>query len=115
MPIQNLPGQEHLVDESAALIGFAGLGDNNTSIPPGTDGAVGPAHLMVALNSQIEIQTRTGGSISTVSLLSFWSSLGVTTVTDPRVLYDPYGQRWAIVTGADAQTTACLLYTSRCV
>jgi hypothetical protein len=42
-----------------ALNGFPGLGDNNTVIPPDTDGAVGPAHLVVALNSQIEIQTRT--------------------------------------------------------
>ncbi len=90
----------------AALIGFPGLGDNNTAIPPDTDGAVGPAHLVVALNSQIEIQTRTGTPISTVSTLSFWSSLGVGSITDPRVIYDPYGQRWVIVTAGDPETTA---------
>jgi hypothetical protein len=90
----------------AALIGFPGLGDDNTAIPPDTDGAVGPAHLVVALNSQIEIQTRAGALISSVGLLSFWSSLGVGSVTDPRVIYDPYGQRWVIVTAADPETTA---------
>ena len=67
---------------------------------------MGPANLVVALNSQIEIQTRAGTLISSVSLLSFWSSLGVGSVTDPRVIYDPYGQRWVIVTAGDPQTTA---------
>ncbi|MGZ6227123.1 MAG: Ig domain-containing protein [Candidatus Binataceae bacterium] len=90
----------------AALLGFPGLGDNQTAIPPDTGGAVGPAHLVVALNSQIEIQTRAGTLISSVSLLGFWSSLGVGSVTDPRVIYDPYGQRWVIVTAADPETTA---------
>ncbi len=88
------------------LIGFPGLGDDGTVIPPDTDGAVGPANLVVALNSQIEIQTRAGTLISSVGLLNFWSSLGVGTVTDPRVIYDPYGQRWVIVTAADPETTA---------
>jgi hypothetical protein len=90
---------------AAALTGFPGLGDNNSSIPPDTGGAVGPGHLVVALNSQIEIQTRTGALISVVGLLSFWSSLGVGSVTDPRVIYDPYGQRWVIVTVGDPQTS----------
>jgi hypothetical protein len=93
----------------SALIGFPGLGDDNTVIPPDTDGAVGPANLVVALNSQIEIQTRAGTLISSVSLLSFWSSLSVGTVSDPRVIYDPYGQRWVIVTAADPETTASAL------
>ena len=95
-PLASMPA-EGLAVEAAALIGFPGLGDNNTSIPPDDDGAVGPANLVVALNSQIEIQTRTGTPISTVSTLSFWSSLGVGSITDPRVIYDPYGQRWVIV------------------
>lgn len=61
---------------------------------------------MVALNSQIEIQTRAGALISVVSLLNFWSSLSVGSVTDPRVIYDPYGQRWVIVTVSDPETPA---------
>jgi hypothetical protein len=97
---------ENPADAGAALIGFPGLGDNNTSIPPDNDGAVGPANLVVALNSQIEIQTRTGTPISTVSTLNFWSSLGVGSITDPRVIYDPYGQRWVIITAGDPETSA---------
>lgn len=88
------------------LGGVAGLGDNNTVVPPDTDGAIGPGNVMIALNSQIEIQTRSGTPLSTVSLLDFWSSLGVGTVTDPRVIYDPYGQHWVLVTVGDPETTA---------
>ncbi len=61
---------------------------------------------MVALNSQVEIQTRAGTLISLVSLLNFWSSLSVSSVTDPRVIYDPYGQRWVIVSVSDPETSA---------
>ena len=79
----------------APTASFAALGDNNTAIPPDVHGAVGPNHLMVTLNSQVRFQTRTGGVISTtISLTSFWSSLGVSGVFDPRVLYDPYANRW---------------------
>jgi hypothetical protein len=98
--------RQDLAVGGAAPIGFAGLGDNNTAIPPDTDGAVGPADLMVALNSQIEIQTRTGTPISTVSALSFWSSLGVDAIINPRVRYDPYGQRWVMVAAGDPETAA---------
>jgi len=90
----SLPAQKRKVPKGRkqrrpVLIGVPGLGDNDTAIPPDTEGAVGPAHLVVALNSQIEIQNRAGTLISAVSLLNFWSSLGVGTVTDPRVIYDP--------------------------
>src|SRR2546425_789710 len=73
---------------------FAALDDDGTQRTPDTQGAVGPNHLMVTLNSQVRIQTRAGGTISTVPLNSFWASLGKTNVLDPRVLFDPFSQRW---------------------
>lgn len=73
---------------------FAALGDNNTAIPPDVHGAAGPTHLMTTLNTQVRIQNRAGVNISTVSLFTFWSSLGVSVPFDPKVLYDPYGKRW---------------------
>ena len=36
---------------------FPGLGDNNTALPPDTSGAAGPNHLMITLNSQVQVQT----------------------------------------------------------
>lgn len=85
---------------------FAGLGDNGTAIPPDTQGAVGPDHLLVALNTQIRIQTRDGAVMSTVILESFWNGLGITNAFDPRVLYDPYSNRWIVASVAERRDAA---------
>jgi len=77
-----------------ASASFLALEDDGSTFNPDTQGAVGPNHLMVTLNSQVRIQDRSGGTISTVPLNSFWASLGKTNVFDPRVLFDPYSQRW---------------------
>jgi len=94
---------------------FAALGDDGFEIPPDTHGAVGPNHLMVTLNTQVRIQDRTGGNISTVSLNSFWSILGNLQVFDPKVLYDPYNSRWIFTAGADGMlpTTSVLMGVSQ--
>ena len=89
----------------AALSSFEALGDNGTVIPPDTDGAVGPNNLMVAVNSQVVIQDRVGATLSSVTLTGFWSSLGVPDAFDPRVIYDPYGQRW-IFSAASGENSA---------
>ncbi len=82
---------------------FLALGDDNTSIPPDTTGAVGPNHLMTTLNTQVRIQNKSGVTLSTVSLNSFWSPVGGSPdAFDPRVTYDPYSNRWIISSGADS-------------
>jgi hypothetical protein len=43
--------------------------------------------------------------ISTVSLNTFWQSVGAPSVFDPKVLYDPYARRWMFSAGADAFTS----------
>ncbi len=87
---------------------FLALGDNNTFIPPNTMGAVGPNHLMVTLNSQVRIQNRTGGAISTVTLSNFWASVSNPSPDpfDPRLLYDPYNNRWIAAACADDLKTS---------
>lgn len=110
------PTEEGTVPRSpAAASSFQALGDNNTSIPPDTNGAVGPNHLVTALNSQVRIQDKTGAVLSTVSLNSFWSSLGGPDAFDPRILYDPYGGRWIFVAAAngDSATSAVLIAVSQ--
>ncbi|MBK8149267.1 MAG: carboxypeptidase regulatory-like domain-containing protein [Acidobacteria bacterium] len=82
---------------------FQGIGDTNTSIPPDTNGAVGPNHIMTALNTQVRIQSKTGATVSTVTLNSFFASVGGGGGTfDPRVLFDPYQDRWICVAVDDA-------------
>lgn len=90
------------IPSPTAVASFKALEDNGTSIPPDTSGAVGPRHLLVALNTQVRIQNRAGGTISTVSLNSFWAGVGNNPkVFDPKVLYDPYGKRWIFTACAD--------------
>jgi subtilisin-like proprotein convertase family protein len=100
---------------------FNALDDDNTAIPPDTNGAVGPNHLMVTLNTQIRIQTRGGANIRTVPLDSFWAALpgpwatGVPQAFDPKVLYDAFSNRWIFTAMADGDsaTSAVLLAVSQ--
>ncbi|MBL0235056.1 MAG: hypothetical protein IPQ02_00100 [Saprospiraceae bacterium] len=93
-----------------------GLIDNGTVIPPDVAGAVGPKHLMIALNSEIQIQLKNGTVLSTVSLDNFWSNLGERNLQsfDPRVVYDPYQSRWIIIACAfrRARNSSVLIGTS---
>ncbi len=79
-----------------ASLGFAALGDNNTTIPPDTDGAAGPAHLVTMLNSEVRIQDKVGATVSTVSLSTFWTSgTGLSgSPFDPHIVYDSLSGRW---------------------
>lgn len=84
---------------------FDGPGDNGTVIPPDTQGTVGPNHLMVTLNNNVTIESRTGAILQTVPIKGFWSSLGnINEAFDPRVLYDPYAGRWIMSSGANGAT-----------
>jgi len=94
---------------------FLALEENIAVIPPDTMGAVGLNHLMVTLNSQVRIQDRKGKAISTVSLDSFWSRLNIAFTFDPKVLYDPYSNRWIFTACADGDmdTSAVLIGVSQ--
>lgn len=91
------------------ITNFEALPDNNTSIPPDTHGAAGPNHLMVILNTQVRIQTKTGSNVSTVSLSSFWSSLSGTPF-DPKVLYDPIHGRWIATCDANPSSSTSRVF-----
>lgn len=99
-----------LLPSPASASNFAALGDDDTSIPPDTMGAVGPNNLMVTLNTEVSVQNKAGTASSTVSLDSFWSSLsGVSGVFDPRLAYDPYNNRWIFIAAGNGETTSSKL------
>ena len=99
-----------LIPSPAPSSSFIALTDDNSTSPPDTHGAVGPNHVMTTLNSEVRIQNRAGGVISTVSLSSFWASVGNADPFDPKVLYDPYKNRWIFTAAANANlTTAAVL------
>ena len=61
---------------------------------------------MVALNTQVRIQNKSGVASSTVSLDSFWSSTGNPNAFDPKLAYDPFNDRWIFTAVSDEQTAA---------
>ncbi len=98
-------------------IGFQALDDNNTTIPPDTQGAAGPNHLMVTLNSEVRVQTKSGLESTRVSLDSFWSSLNNPDAPDPfdpKIAYDHLSGRWVFVTVSNRRsaTSSLLIATS---
>ena len=70
------------------------------TIPPDTYGAVGLDKVFTTLNNNYRILRKTSGTqLSLVSAQTFWNSLGTAAsgVFDPRIVYDPYRNRWIIV------------------
>ena len=94
---------------------FAAVADNGTVIPPDAEGAIGPHHLMEALNSQVVIQDRSGNILSAITNWTFWSALGVTESFDAHVLYDPYAERWIFssAAGEKSSTSSILIAVSQ--
>ncbi|HEY0727688.1 MAG TPA: lamin tail domain-containing protein, partial [Pyrinomonadaceae bacterium] len=75
------------------------------TIPPDTTGAVGLDKVVTILNNNLVIQDKTtGAQLSLVGLTAFWSSTGATGVFDPRIVYDPYNNRWIVAAVSNAQT-----------
>ncbi|MCX6291170.1 MAG: proprotein convertase P-domain-containing protein, partial [Bacteroidetes bacterium] len=105
--MQNRGAQQYQALSPVPNTNFSGLDDNNTSIPPDVNGAVGPNHLMVTLNTEYRIQSRAGATISTVSMASFWSGLASVSGTfDPKTLYDPFNNRWIAVAVSNSRSAA---------
>ena len=68
-------------------------------IPPDTMGAVGPNHIVELLNGRYAVYDKTNGNpLAGISLNQFWTNAGVNPAGafafDPRILYDPYSQRY---------------------
>ena len=98
---------EPLAPSPVAAASFLGAPDNLGSIPPDTHGAVGPSHIVVAVNNQVRILRRDGSTISSVTLTNFWrAGAGISVAGrafDPRVLYDHSADRWIIVSVSDSR------------
>ncbi len=68
--------------------------------PPDTMGGVGEEHIVHFLNNQFKVFRKTdGGEVLSQSSRQFWQSAGIDPVGsfDPRVVYDPFAERWYAV------------------
>jgi uncharacterized repeat protein (TIGR01451 family) len=80
--------------EASRLFGDSGF------IPPDTDGAVGPHHIVEFINGTFKVMNKTtGAAIDTRSLSSFWfNKAGLTsangTIFDPKIFFDSASGRW---------------------
>ncbi len=92
---------------------FLGLGDNNNSIPPDVNGAAGPNHLMVTLNTGFRIMDKQGSVISDIGSGSFWfPMIGSGDTFDPKIKYDPYEHRWIIVMPSSSNINSSQLFVA---
>ena len=99
------PSGPRLLGEPSVRDDFLAVVDNHMANPADTHGAVGPEHLVVALNTEIAIQTREGELLSKVGLGDFWAGFSHGFVFDPKVVYDHLVKRWVVFTIADVNTT----------
>lgn len=90
---------------TAPLQSFAALGDDNTSVPPDTNGAVGTNHLLVTLNSQVQVQARGGAAVQTLSLRTFFDPVRNGRVFDPHVAFDARAGQWIAAAVGDQKVT----------
>lgn len=99
---------------------FAALNDDNSTIPPDTNGTVGPSHLMTMLNSQVRVQSKAGTPVggSTVDLQSWWDvdttcfrASNQLCAFDPRLAYDAIDNHWiaAAAYGAGSASSSILI------
>jgi G8 domain len=87
-------------------------------VPPDTYGATGLDKVFVTLNNNYKVLNKsTGAQLSLVSMPSFWASLGTAASGpfDPRIVYDPYNNRWihAAVSNGGNAASRLLLAISR--
>src|ERR1700752_1454683 len=103
-PLAPSPGPSQ--NFQAAIDEAVGGGPSGTfTIPPDTMGAVGLNKIISFVNNNLVVQDKATGSVlSLVGITSFFSSTGATGVFDPRVLYDPYNNRWLLAATSKAQT-----------
>ncbi len=68
-------------------------------IPPDPDLAAGPDHIIAVDNGQFAIWGKSGNLIKNINADSWVSSIvnNPSVVTDPKILYDHYSNRWVMV------------------
>ena len=104
------PSQSFLAQEDGPRIGTGTF-----TIPPDTHGAVGLDKVFTQTNANFRIHNKlTGAPLDTINAETFWSSTGATGVFDPRIVYDPYQNRWitCIVSNSNSAASSVLVGVS---
>ena len=83
---------------------------SNRVYPADASGAVGPSHVVTAVNSGLLVHDRTGRNIGQLTLPQFWEAPGEF-IYHPRVAYDAAADRWVLASVRDGD--AVLLAASQ--
>ncbi len=90
---------------------FLGVLDNQSSIPPDVMGTAGDNYVMTTLNTQVRIHEKDGTPVMTTGLSRFWNAMPDNESTfDPKIVYDPYNDRWIFVTPSHPSLGLSKLY-----
>jgi hypothetical protein len=81
-----------------ALGNFQGIADTGW-FPPDCTAAVGPGHVLLAVNSSVAVYTKAGVLAQRPRTLSVWfgNVIGGAKIFDPRVVYDQHTDRWVLL------------------
>ncbi|MBA3243142.1 MAG: hypothetical protein H0T60_18130, partial [Acidobacteria bacterium] len=104
------PSQSFLAQEDGPRIGTTTF-----TIPPDTHGAVGLDKVFTQTNANFRIHNKlTGAPLDTINAETFWASTGGTGVFDPRIVYDPFQNRWitCIVSNSNSANSSVLVGVS---
>ncbi len=83
------------------------FGVDSSFIPPDTMGAVGSDYIVELINGRYSVYEKdTGNRVQTSSLRQFWNDSGVNRFDtfDPRIVYDPFSERWFAISAADRRS-----------
>jgi hypothetical protein len=75
-------------------------GDISQALPPDANGAIGPNHFVEFINGVVSFYSKTNpDNVVRITDVDFWTEAGLiisssSTVTDPRIIYDPVSRRW---------------------
>lgn len=104
------PASAPIGPSPAVATSFQALEDIDVAAPPDVGGAVGLNHVMTVHNDRIRVQDRTGVALMTMTLNGFWIPVGNFAVFSPRVVYDPFNERWIFSAAANQQSDrSCIL------
>jgi len=112
-PFATRPRLEPLEDRSLLTVSvgsnFGGMTFASTLVgtPPDTQAAVGPSHIVEAVNANLAVYNKAGTKLSSQALSSFFTSLRPRTLTDPVVSYDEQAGRFLVaILDIDTSSTA---------
>ncbi|HMS54302.1 MAG TPA: hypothetical protein PKA27_02785 [Fimbriimonadaceae bacterium] len=83
-------------DAGTGVVGFDGISQTNLT-PPDPDAAVGGGHIVQVVNSRFAFYDKCGNELYANNFSAWVGGFSGWFLFDPKVIYDPYYQRWTMM------------------